>query len=72
LTAYAFGKRSKGEEDKGIDIETMRGIMEDCNEGLKGTLRIVLSDEEYQGFLNSLPPTFSALPEVTTVPNPSK
>jgi hypothetical protein len=46
----------------------MRGIMDDGNEGVKGTLRTVLSDEEYQGFLDSLPPTFSALPEVTPCP----
>jgi hypothetical protein len=50
----------------------MRGMIEDGNEGLKGTLRTVLSDEEYQGFLNSLPPTPSGLSEVTAVPNPSK
>jgi hypothetical protein len=63
---------TKGEQDKPIDIETMRGIMEDCNDGLKGTLRTVLSDEEYKGFLDSLPPTLPARPEVPALPNPSK
>jgi hypothetical protein len=63
---------TKDEEDKQIDIETMRGIMEDRNDGLKGTLRTVLSDEEYKGFLDSLPPAPSAPPEVPAVPNPPK
>jgi len=56
-----------GEQDKHIDLETMRRIREDCDDGLKSRLRTVLSAEEYKGFLSSLLPAPLASLEGPTV-----
>jgi hypothetical protein len=63
---------TRGERDRQIDGETMQQIWEDCDHGLKGTLRTVLSGEEYERFLSSLPPAPPADLEGPTVPIPPK